>query len=118
MSPNLLRNEFEVELAGQRHVCRADFDAIRNIERATKKGIVRLAEAFRSTDFGLEEAATVIYFCRVSSGEKNLKFEDVGQAVADEGAVKLIPAMMEFALIGMSGATLGKQEAAKEPQAT
>ncbi|WP_322884175.1 GTA-gp10 family protein [Sinorhizobium medicae] len=109
------RNEVAITLAGKERVLRADFTAIRAIERDTSRSMIELqARGILS----VTEMAKVIFHGLQASGDKELTVEQVGNAILEKGYAS--PAVMDpivsFLNGSMAGFSLGKSEEATDPQ--
>lgn len=108
-----LRNEVEIELAGEPRVMRATFSAIRAIEKDTGKGIVGIIQEAAGGRLSVTDIATIIYRGLGGNGDTRLTYEQVGDAVVANGIEKPSVAAVEFLMQALNGASLGKSEAGK-----
>ncbi|MBR2691777.1 MAG: gene transfer agent family protein [Aquamicrobium sp.] len=108
---DLLRNEVEIELAGQTRTMRASFSAIRAIEKELGKSLVRLINDIgASGDFSVTDAVTIIHHGLRGYNDTRLTLDQIGDAVVVEGFQSKATAAAEFLKVALMGASLGKPQ--------
>jgi hypothetical protein len=105
-----VRNEVEIELAGETRVMRATFAAIRGIERDLNTNVVPLIEKLAKGDIGVAQAAVIVFHGLHGNKDTRLNLEKVGEAIMDAGLSQVMEPVVKFISCALEGVKMGKPE--------
>lgn len=111
---NERKNELDITIAGQKRTMRASFEAIEAIENVTGKSISMLVASVNGSDIGVGLATDVVFHGLRGFGDTRLTRQEVGEAIIEEGIIKVGAPILQFLLIAFRGVSVGKSEKAKE----
>ncbi|WP_342150232.1 GTA-gp10 family protein [Methylorubrum sp. SB2] len=112
---NLQRNELRIELAGETRTLRASFTAIRAIETALGKSLVKIVDDLSLRgDISVTDTAVIIFHGLKGYDDTRLTIDQVGEAIVGEPFRDMAAAAAHFLSIALKGAPgVGKPEEAK-----
>lgn len=105
---NPLRNEFEIELAGEKRVMRASFTAVTSIEKQLGKIMVEITSRIANGDLSVTDAAYIIFHGLRGYEDRRLSLDQVGEAVLAVGLSNISMAVVEFVSMALNGVSVGK----------
>lgn len=103
-----LRNEVEIQIAGELRVMRATFTAIVQIEKQLGKSMIALTSRIANGDLSVTEAAYIIYYGLRGYDDKRLSLEQVGEGVLAAGLSNMSMPVIEFLTMTLNGVSVGK----------
>jgi hypothetical protein len=112
-----MRNEVKISLGGVDRTMRATFKAIYAIEKDLGKPWSHVGQMVIEGSYGVREIATIIHHGLRGYDDNRLSFDEVGEAVMQEGINNCVAPIVEFISIAFQGVkSAGKSEAAEAPQ--
>lgn len=104
-----IRNEIELDLAGETRTMHASFAAIRGIEAALGKSITAIINNVAvNGDLSVTDAATIVYHGLRGFDDKRLSLDQVGDAIMVAGVIKVSVHVVEFLTMALNGVSVGK----------
>lgn len=107
------RGEVEIVLAGKSYTMRPTFQALAEIEHLAGAGMVALANRFIAKQYGVRDAAAIIFPAIKATGETGASYERVGELVVQTGLTNIAPALLQFVVNAISGGETPKPGEAK-----
>ena len=112
--PNDMRNEMELELAGEKLLLRPTFEGIAEMENVSGLGIQGIAANLIRENASIRVVAAVIWGGLVGAENKKYTLEQIQEMIVDHGIYDLVPQAMLF----MNQAMRGNRDVTKKKSQT
>lgn len=118
---NELLGEIEIELCGEKHVIKPEFQGLVEMERRAGKPLASLVNLFIVNALGIQDLAAIIYGGLVGKlgSEPPIKFDELGNLIMRTGAAKMVRPCGVFITAAYTGepvSEVGKKKGKKVPE--
>lgn len=107
---NFVRHEKEIELGGKTYKLRPSFAGLVEMESRAGAGLMSIATRFSSGSYGFREVVAVIFGGLVGAGDRSLKYDEVGQLIAEMGLNKVAPIATDIVATALRGAPVVEED--------
>lgn len=114
---NKLIGDREIELDGEKFVCRPDFEALANFESYTDSSALKLQYEISNLAMKVSHVAAFIYYThKAYAPETKVTMREIGNMVFKDGITNVIPQVVEMLGYVLTGGDEGKKKEPESPE--